>query len=330
MGFEYVGSYTEVFTEIEIHDWEKPVVGELLYYNEDKSTVYVNTPSRGSGLAKNRKALEDAYLTAFKTAWEKRSRKLEEMFGDTFSVATDILGTDVGWDANESFEIGIKAARKATKNKDYYIYFHGKEDAKLHTEDEYAEALDDYLVSCLGAEYNSQEALTFQGYDEQDYEAESFSMSLTPDRGGDAAFLEGSDIRALYRDIDKQLKETDENAFRTLLFKLIDERGMKDSDVYRRAEIDRKLFSKIRCNDTYHPKKSTVLALGIALELSEEDISDLLLSAGYALSRTNPADLIVLFCINRKIYDLYKINCALYDHGQPILGEPSYAGRDAR
>ena len=108
--------------------------------------------------------------------------------------------------------------------------------------------------------------------------------------------------------------------FQEHLFRLIDDRNLTDAQVYKKANIDRKLFSKIRCNDKYQPQKKTVLALAIALELSLDEAIDLLRSAGFALSSGNKADLIIIYCIEHGIYDIFTVNGILFDYGQIQLG----------
>ena len=115
------------------------------------------------------------------------------------------------------------------------------------------------------------------------------------------------------------MKNVGEN-FREMLLRMIDERGLSDPYVYKRANLDRKLFSKIRCNKDYCPSKKTVLALAIALKLSLDETIDLLSRAGYALSPCSKTDLIVEFCIINEIFDIYEVNDLLFKYGEPTLG----------
>ena len=104
-----------------------------------------------------------------------------------------------------------------------------------------------------------------------------------------------------------------------MLFKLIDERNLKDSDVYNKVNIDRRLFSKIRSDKNYHPSKETVILLGFSLELSELEIVELLDSASYSLPKNNYFDLIIRFCFINKIYDINNVNELLYDYDCKLL-----------
>lgn len=116
----------------------------------------------------------------------------------------------------------------------------------------------------------------------------------------------------------KEIQDNLEKSFSDYLLKLIDERNLKDSDVYKKAGIDRKLFSKIRRTD-YQPSKDTALKLCIALNLNTDDTKDLLGKAGYALSQSIERDLIIQYCITNKIFDLMKINNYLFSFNQKTL-----------
>ena len=109
--------------------------------------------------------------------------------------------------------------------------------------------------------------------------------------------------------------------FQQQLFRLIDERGLDDVTVYKKANIDRKVFSRIRCKADYKPKKKTAVAFAIALELDLHTTLDLLSRAGIAFSPSDAFDLIVSYFITNRNYDIYEINAALFKYGQPVLGE---------
>ena len=109
-------------------------------------------------------------------------------------------------------------------------------------------------------------------------------------------------------------------SFTTRLLRLIDERGLKDSTVYKQSNISRQHFSKIQCNRDYNPKKKTVLAFAVGLHLSEDETIDLLKSAGYAFSDGSKRDWIVRYCLEHKIYNINQVNTLLFQWDQELLG----------
>lgn len=131
-------------------------------------------------------------------------------------------------------------------------------------------------------------------------------------------FLESPSIEMMLPDAAINLEMEDfintnrKPSFREVLFKMIDERGFRDSEIYKKAGIDRRHFSKIRTNPKYRVSKNTAIALAIALELDIDETEDLLNSAGYSLSDSETFDLVIQFCIEKKIYNLDAINEALY------------------
>lgn len=120
------------------------------------------------------------------------------------------------------------------------------------------------------------------------------------------------------RSLDEVISEVSES-WQESLFRLIDEKGYSDTEVYKRAGIDRKLFSKIRCSRDYRPKKNTAIAFAIALRLNLDETKDFLMRAGFALSKSSRFDLIIQFFIENGIYDLITIETALYDHNEQAL-----------
>lgn len=131
--------------------------------------------------------------------------------------------------------------------------------------------------------------------------------------------LQESSMPCYFGPLDHLVGNLDET-FSETLFRLIDAKGKTDVEVYKKANLDRKLFSKIRNNKGYLPSKRTAVALAIALELSLEETDDLLSRAGFVLSHSHKFDVIIEYFILNKSYDVFVINEVLFSYDLPLLG----------
>ena len=123
-------------------------------------------------------------------------------------------------------------------------------------------------------------------------------------------------VDALLRDLDKATNKT----FVDALIAYINKKGLRDSEVYKAAQIDRRLFSKIMSDRQYKPSKDTAIAIALALRLTLSEATDMLSRAGYTFSHSNKKDIIIEYFFRERIYKIDDINEVLYNLGQKIIG----------
>ena len=237
--------------------------------------------------------------------------------------------------------LSVIEAFLAARDMDIYLVVFDEKAFALSSElygdiDEYIS--DNYVEEKVIEEYHSMGGECFEAYiedapaeDAPVDDAPMMAQSMAPERhlrGLANAFR--SDMRLLKsrmgaaaeseaRSLDDVVNNLDKT-FMELVFSFADARGLTDVEVQKRANLDRKAFSKLKCGTTKNPSKSTALALAIALRLNLDDTKDLLSRAGLALSPCSKQDLIVRYFIEREVYDIYEINVALFEHGEQLLG----------
>jgi O-acetyl-ADP-ribose deacetylase (regulator of RNase III) len=158
------------------------------------------------------------------------------------------------------------------------------------------------------------------------YTAASYHRRLSDEKKLYRTIIQKPATQELHTDLCVQERSLEEvvsqleDSFSQMVFRFITQKGLSEVETYRKANIDRKLFSKIRSDRDYNPRKSTAIALAIALELSVDETKDLLARAGYTLSHSHMSDVIIEYFISNKLFNVYEINEALFAFDQPLLG----------
>lgn len=269
-------------------------------------------PTWSDGKHGEREILADCYENSLKLADERGCK----------SIAFPLISAGIsGFPSEIALAVAIRVIRNFLRDNETEIFLAVPDKKFFRISDE----LFDDLKKFLDEKYDEE---IFCSTDFAKYPAEKsvsgasfrFSAPAGKKRFKDKKFRNDSEKFFGKAPSLEELLNNTEETFSVNLLRLIDEKGKTDPEVYKRANIDRKHFSKIRNNPSYRPGKNTALAFAVALELNLDETRDFIGRAGYALSRSNKADIIVEYFIGRGEYDIFKINETLFAFEQPLLG----------
>ncbi|MBR3933124.1 MAG: O-acetyl-ADP-ribose deacetylase [Clostridia bacterium] len=267
-----------------------------------KYVIHTVGPQYKDGNHNEEPLLRSCYSTSLKLAKEHRCE----------SVAFPLISSGIyGYPKTEALNVAIDEISKFLLQNDItvYIVVFDKKSYKI------SEKLFADITEYIDDNYVDEQTLMYPRMNRHNTPYVKTEYYATISMGADACFEDGS-----FKESLEEIIEQIDESFSEMLLRKIDENGMKDSECYKKANIDRKLFSKIRSNKNYKPSKSTAIAFAIALELSLAETKDMLMKAGYALSRSSKFDLIIEYFISNGNYNIFEINEALFAFDQNLLG----------
>lgn len=248
-----------------------------------------------------REILKSAYSRSLKLAEELKCK----------SIAFPLLSSgNYGFPKEEALKIALDAINSFLMKSEMYVYLCVFDKESFGLSKKITDDIDEYIdenYAETAPRFLRRERRQFYRDDEDKIEL-CESVAVTSEPMPESLSLE-------------ELISNAGESFNQRLFRLIDERGMDDVTVYKAANLDRKLFSKIRCSDTYIPKKKTILALAAALKLNADEAADLLVSAGMAFSPSSRQDIILQYCLSHGIFDVNSINIILFEYNLPTLDD---------
>ena len=287
-------------------------VGEAVitdgYQLPAKSIIHTVGPVWQGGSADEARLLHRAYTRSLELALKHHCK----------SIAFPLISSGIyGYPKDQALKIAVAAISEFLLEHELLVYlvvFDKK--AFVFSEKLFAEInkyIDDHYVD---------EHLVYERNMEVEPELSQYNrvrLTAPQEKLAESQPLMPAPAVSVKRSLADVLGQLDES-FSEMLLRLIDEKGMTDVETYKKANIDRKLFSKIRSKKDYNPSKATAIAFAIALELSLDETHDLLGRAGYALSHSHIFDLIIEYFISAENYNIYEINEALFAFDQALLG----------
>jgi O-acetyl-ADP-ribose deacetylase len=228
------------------------------------------------------------------------------------SIAFPLISSGIyGYPKDQALKIAVSAISDFLLNHEMTVYLVVYDKKAFFLSERLFTAIEKYIDDNYVEEHLIERSRILESYEVQQYE--SIQESVPSERHAPKAF---SKAKRSLEDVIGQLEES----FSEMLLRLIDEKDLTDVQTYKKANIDRKLFSKIRSSKRYNPSKITAIALAIALELNLDETRDLLSKAGYTLSHSNKFDVIIEYFIEEGNHNIYEINEALFAFDQVLLG----------
>jgi len=261
-----------------------------------KHIIHTVGPVWNGGKNNEEKLLRSCYINSLNLAKE---HKLE-------SIAFPLISSGIyGYPKAEAFKVAVAAIQDFLLENEMMVYLIVFDKAAVEISEKLYASIEKYIDD----KYIDEKAEIRENRLQVEDAAIHYMVSAPK-------LIKSPKDKKSLEDIVSQLDET----FSEMLLRLIDEKEMTDVETYKKANIDRKLFSKIRTDKFYRPRKTTALALCIALELNIDQTKDLLARAGYALSPSSKFDLIVEYFIEQGIYNIFEINEALFAFEENLLG----------
>ena len=272
-------------------------------------------PKKGNN-AKAEKAIELCYKKTIDAAKEN----------DIKSISVPLFAAkEKLFSADKLMKIAVKAISECIADDDMSVYLTVEGKNTLFDDNERLKELNSYISSQMIYEEEKRvEALKTAGTASfRDTNRKARSARRLEEAECDMApavfAIQERELLSKPNSLISALEQIDES-FSEMLLRKIDESGMTDAECYKKANIDRKLFSKIRSDRLYKPSKPTAIAFAVSLELSLEETKEMLMKAGFALSHSNKFDIIIEYFISNGIYDIFEINEALFAFDQNLLG----------
>lgn len=284
----------------ECNSISKPQVGGAVitegYKLDAEKIIHAVGPIWRGGNHNEEKLLYNAYKSSLDLALEN----------DIKSISFPLISSGIyGYPKDQALRVAISAISDFLLKNDMEVYLvvFGKDTVVLSEKlfSKIEKYIDDNYIEKTGRITRRLEKYDLQ---EDSYDYQPVELRRAPDK------------KRKLKDVLDQIEEN----FSEMLLRLIDEKDMTDVEAYKRANVDRRLFSKIKNEENYKPSKITAIAFAVSLKLNLDETCDLLQRAGYALSPSSKFDLIIEFFIEEENYDIYEINEALFSFEESLLG----------